>query len=344
MLFAWQWQRTEQKIVMPAYAQKRTLMLSKAWMLCTFLPMFLICAFMYDVGNDYINYSVYFRRIANGQEQSVDLGYKLMNYLIAKMGLNFQWVIIIISLISFALLIIAIHKYSGNYALSYLLFMVSGYFYLLGINQIRQFTAVGIVCLAYQYIEKEECLKYIILVLIAGTFHFTAFILIPFYWILNKKWRASIFFMICMVLLPFNLFYNKIMVFLFATFLPRYLNSNYISKSFSIDIPYLCMILTVFLLTLIYAHLLEEKRYNRIFINCIWIGTIIALFGSWLPEYKRFVYYFFVPAFFILPQIFVVEKRKILRWLVLGAEVAACLLYLVMASGTWSVIPYKSIL
>lgn len=313
------------------------------WMALTFLPMYLVNALMSYVGGDYGNYFRYFQRIVSGQEQEVEIGYKIICLLVSKLNLGFQWVYIFICLISYSLLIICIKKYSKNYAISYLMFFFNGYFALLGLNQIRQFVSVVVILYAMEFIQKQKILFYIAAVLIATCFHVSAIIMLPFYWILGKKWKLSAFITGCLVLLPFNFIFNEIMVWFFATFMPRYLNTNYTNREFSLDVIYLSLILVTFIVVLIFTNYNKIKNnVNLIFYNAIFVAVMLALFGSWLPEYRRFVYYFFMPSIVLVPTI-MENKPKKYKCFVYIILFFVYIFYYKNASGGWAIYPYKSI-
>lgn len=313
------------------------------WMALTFLPMYCINAFMSYVGGDYGNYFRYFQRIASGQDQEVEIGYKLICRLVSKLHLEFQWVYIIICFISYVLLMLCIKKYSANYAISYIMFFFNGYFALLGLNQIRQFVSVMVILYAMEYIYKRKLLCYFIAVIIASCFHISALIMFPFYWILGRTWRISALFTGCMILLPFNFIFNRVMTWLFATFMPRYLNTNYTNREFSVDVIYLSVILITIIVALIFTQY-ENIRdtTNLIFFNAILVAAMLAVFGSWLPEYRRFVYYFFVSSIVFVTTI-LEEKSKRTKYIVYTVLIGIYIAYFMVASKGWSIYPYKSI-
>lgn len=310
----------------------------------TFLPMYLINACMSYVGNDYANYYTYYNNIASGRGQDVEIGYKLINIFVARTGLGFQWVYFITCFIAYTLLILCIRKYSQNYALSYLLFFSGGFFFLLGLNQIRQFVAIGCVFYAFQFIENKKPLFYFALVIIGGLFHVTAYIMLPFYFILGKKIRLSMYTAGALVILPINFFFNDIMAWLFKMFMPRYLNSNYISKEYTLEVPYLTMIVVTILIVLFLAG--REKKsiegIDRIFLNGCMISLVMATVCTWIPEYKRFVYYFFIPTIFYIPRLLDKEKKM---WVKLAIIIVLVVAEWINVSTTLSfnhVLPYKA--
>ena len=342
VFFAWLWCERQKQMTsnMTTKSRRSVQIQCLVFAILTFLPMFLINSLMKNVGTDYTNYYVYFQRIISGQNQEVDFTYKLICLILNKLGLGFQWVFVIYSAISYSLLIACIKKYSSNYAVSYLMFYLNGYFATLGLHQIRQFVAVMLVFLGYSYISSKDPLKYFVCIGLASAFHFTALIMIPFYWILGKKWRSSAYVIGIIILLPFNLFYSEIMTWLFATFLPRYLNTNFVTRGFQVTAMYLGLILFPLVISILYE---KMGNSNMVFKNCMYISSMIVLVGSWLPEYKRFVYYFFIPSIVYVPQLLEEDQNRIRKWIFYSLLLAFYLWYFVMTFDVWSISPYQSI-
>ncbi len=344
IFFAWFWCESQKELANNINKEEVNKYKIKVvfWAILAFLPMFLINALMKNVGTDYGNYYVYYQRIVSGSGQEVEITYKLICLLVNKLGLGFQWVYVIYSLMSYGLLALCIRKYSKNYAVSYLMFFLNGYFATLGLHQIRQFTAVMLVFWGFSYIKSHEFLKYLGCVLIATTFHFTAIIMLPFYWILGKKWKSTAFIMVAIILLPFNLFYTEIMTWLFATFLPRYLNTNYTTRGFGVSALFLGLILLPLLISILYEKVCEEE--HTIFKNCMYFSSILVLFGSWLPEYKRFVYYFFIPSIVYIPTLLESDKNKWRKRIFYVILLGFYAVYFMKTFNEWSIAPYRSVL
>lgn len=88
-------------------------------------------------------------------------------------------VIIIYGLITYILVFSTLRKYTDNLFLATLTYLA--FFYTTSLGPIRQGVALAIVLYAYRYLVTKAYLKYIGAVVIAGMFHYTAFvcILIP---------------------------------------------------------------------------------------------------------------------------------------------------------------------
>lgn len=323
-----------------AERRKRTVY-SLIFAFLSFLPMFLVNAFMSYVGNDYQNYYTYYQTIISGGEQDVEITYKLICRLVNYMGLGFQGVYIVYCLISYVLLILCIKKYSANYAVSYILFFLNAYFAYLGLNQIRQFVSVMLVLYAFDYIEKKKLLRYVIFVAIAACFHISAIVMLPFYWILNVKWKLSTYCIISLILAPVNLFYTEVMTWFYQNFMPRYLNTNYVTRGPGWNIRYIAVMVITLFITLIY-----EKKSDKdatIFRNCLLISNIMVFFASWLPEYQRFVFYFFAPSIVYIPQLVERDENRIRRIVIYVLISVIYLWYFMGVYEGMSIVPYKSI-
>ena len=85
----------------------------------------------------------------------------------------------------------------------------------------RQSIAATICLLAYPFLKKRKLLPFVLIVLIAATFHVSAVFLLPFYWVLNWKADGRIYAVIGAVCVPFYLFSNQA-----AHFLTQYLFPN----------------------------------------------------------------------------------------------------------------------
>ena len=94
-----------------------------------------------------------------------------------------------------------IYKYSCNYGMSVFLFMVSCQFIWL-LNGIRQFLVVAILFACTPLILNKKPISYIIIVLILSTFHKSALIMIPAYFIVDSEpWsKRSMLFIACIIL------------------------------------------------------------------------------------------------------------------------------------------------
>ena len=120
-------------------------------------------------------------------ETSIEIGYLAMQYLALSMSNEYWSLFFIIALISVLSNLFVINKLSENIILSVFIY-VSLATYLFLFNGARQAIAASIISVALIYLVEKKLLKYIIVVLIASSFHSTAIIMVPFYFLLNFKY------------------------------------------------------------------------------------------------------------------------------------------------------------
>lgn len=95
---------------------------------------------------------------------------------------------------------ITLQKRSCNFFYSAFLFMVMLH-YTWMLNGMRQFIVVAIMFLCSGWIVENKWLRYMIVLLLLSTVHYTALIMLPIYWIVKEKpWSSKVIFFILLVL------------------------------------------------------------------------------------------------------------------------------------------------
>lgn len=107
----------------------------------------------------------------------------------------------VIALASGVPIMCVLRKYSTNFFYSAFLFVVTLNITWM-LNGIRQFLVVAILFGACGWIERNEWKKYMLLIFLLSTIHYTALIMIPLYFITQgKAWNKKTLFLICLALL-----------------------------------------------------------------------------------------------------------------------------------------------
>ena len=92
-------------------------------------------------------------------------------------------------------------KYAKNYYLASILFMALVFFF--SFTYLRQMFAAAIIGLSIKYIIERKFLRFCVILLVAFSFHNSAIIFFPMYFIANKKYSKSkilIIMFICLLL------------------------------------------------------------------------------------------------------------------------------------------------
>lgn len=99
---------------------------------------------------------------------------------------NYHLWLMTIAIVSGIAVMLTLWKHSENFLFSAFLFIVTlDFFWML--NGMRQFIAASLLFLASDLIKERKCAKFIIIVLILMTIHYTAIVLIPVYWLVKEK-------------------------------------------------------------------------------------------------------------------------------------------------------------
>jgi transmembrane protein EpsG len=115
-----------------------------------------------------------------------DFGFNFFQTFLHKISDDPQLLLFSTALITNALIVITLYKYSRMIELSIYVYIASG-MYTVTMNGIRQSLAAAIVFIATKYILKGDFKKFLLVVLLASTFHQTALIFIPIYFIVRRK-------------------------------------------------------------------------------------------------------------------------------------------------------------
>ena len=152
--------------------------------------MLYLLAFRGVFSTDYNNYNIIFNTIAAMRDpmellryDDVEIGYTLLNKLVSLFTGDFRYVIIVCAVITL-LPMFRLTDYSPNAWVSLFIYVVIGA-YFQAFNVIRQMMSASIFSLAIPYLYRDEKRKYFLIVLLAATFHMTALIMIPCFFLIR---------------------------------------------------------------------------------------------------------------------------------------------------------------
>lgn len=130
-----------------------------------------------------------------------EIGYGFYNILLSHLTSNRYIFILLITITIYILFFFVFKKYCVNYSFALMLFM--GLMFFFTFTYLRQMVAVGLGWLSFQYIYKRKLLKFLACVLIAATFHNSAIILLPLYFIPIKRFdkkKVMLFMILCLLI------------------------------------------------------------------------------------------------------------------------------------------------
>lgn len=205
----------------------------KYLLFCSTILIILICfrkqTIGYDLRHHYIINFYAYQQLSWSELKSfgIEIGLPILSKLIGFISNKPQIFIIVTGIISITLTIRFLYKYSPDFKMSLFLYCsyCTMYQYM---NQIAQALAVSIILLAFDFLKDKKYLKFIVLVLLASTFHSSALICILMIPLSNiKSIKFSTFILITSTLIL--LFFYNIIFELSVNLLPQY--SWYINSS-----------------------------------------------------------------------------------------------------------------
>lgn len=191
---------------------------------------------------------------------------------------NFHFFIFVNTLIDLFILDLLIQRYSkSNYAFVFLLFIVMGGFYM-ETDILRSTKSLMLFLLSLKYLYDRKPIPYFLLNFIGCTFHLSAIVYLPMYFLLHKKIPKLIVIIIFLVgfiifffqlayLRPFLIWISTIMGEKYLNLLNKYLNISLYSTSYGFTIGLIERIITVCLIIIYYDKILKESNINKMFIN-----------------------------------------------------------------------------
>ncbi len=144
----------------------------------------------------------FFQTLAEGDSE---YGFKAFGIFIKTfISSDYHVYLFIIALISGYATVSTLYRFSEDFFVSILLFMLAGTFTYM-INGIRQYMAVSMVFMGIRFILDRKMIRYFLLVLVMSTFHTSALIMIPMYFFTTgPAWnRKTVFALVCCILVIF---------------------------------------------------------------------------------------------------------------------------------------------
>ena len=123
------------------------------------------------------------------QQYSTELGYVYLNVLLSYFTSNRYIFVLVVTLIIYVLYYINIKRYASDYRIALLLFLALLFFFTF--TYLRQMIGVAIAGFSLRYVYKRKLWKFVALVLLAASFHNSAAILFPVYFIPMRKYGIS---------------------------------------------------------------------------------------------------------------------------------------------------------
>lgn len=258
-----------------------------------------------EVGTDTDSYVRIFESTEKFQDIllfKMEVGYSIFSFVCSYLFTNYFFLLTIIAFVVVITYTRIIAYFSQNYFLSFYIYITSG-IYVFFFNGARQGIAAALTTYSIIYIVEKRIFQYIILILIAISFHKTAVIMLPIYFLVNRpnSYKFNLLIIIITLLIITNL---QSFVGLITGIDDRYESYGENSEGGGL-LTILFNILLGFVFLFLKKFIKKKLDIYNIFLNlyllCM-IISIVALFAQSNPSgFLRLTIYFSWTTIFMWP-------------------------------------------
>ena len=291
---------------------------TKVGIYVAYLILILLSVFRYDIGNDYEHYTELIIYVANqfqfnnhvpiSEDTREPLIY-ILTYIFKDTTYPYVWVLGIHFIISLFFLYKAFKENDSQFT-GIMIFIISGMMFIYW-DQVRQAVAISIIIYAIKYIKEHNFLKYLLFVLLAATAHYSALLLVPFYFVNQIRPRKFIYIGIIMVLALSNAA-SEYFIYLFDNVikLVPYFDTKDTSYAY-VQILSWGYKFRVFFYSLVWCTIIFFLPKNeRVLSNFVFIGAIIFIMASGALNVSRISFYFTFTMALSIPIVLKIEKAR----------------------------------
>lgn len=293
------------------------------------LPFFSLLGFKsYSVGTDTFNYINMFWAAKYGSFETIygrlEIGYKICIQLLGKSGLSAQFQFIFVALLISISLGSFSKKWSSKPILVIFFYITLG-LYSFNLTAIRQSIAMAICLFSFRYIYEKKIIYYLLIILIAMTFHKSAIFFAPAYFVANR--RVNTF-----NLLTFTVFSMIIIVFseTIITNVSSIFDVHYGIERTNNGYIFLLVVFVITALSFVYRNqLLMKNPKNIFFFNLNLVSMMLWVMRLSSRTVERVSFYYLIASIIILTEtIEVIRKDKERQFVRISAITLSFILFL----------------
>jgi len=282
-----------------------------------------IAGLRYETGGDwdaytqmFANFPSFSRLIGHPIEltqQVVEEGFVLLNAFVKSLGGTVQHLFFIVTSINILLITSALHKYT-KYPVVALMCYYGILYFNLEMIYIRQATAVAICFFALQFIKPRKIAPYMLMIVLACTFHRVAALMIPLYFLLDRRIATWVYVTVISVGAVLMLIGVPWIQTIFLT-VAGWLGENYTEKAemyvenamFAVNrgvsIGFILNLL-ILVAVMIFKKRIDALPYGTIMLNMFALSLVLYYYSFELIEVSNRVrLFFFIGVIALLPMV-----------------------------------------
>lgn len=275
-------------------------------------------------------------------------GWVILNYLVRYIFDDVKFIFIISALLTWFFSFKAIYDNRDRISIGIAVLILFCTLYNMSFNIIRQILAVSVVMMAIKPMLDNKKWKFIITVLFASSFHFTALVFLPAYWIVNSKTQGrSRFKKLIVPVLSIGLvfFFQPIFNFVSTNFQSFATYRSYTVGFSGFSITAILLKLPILLLILLNSKKLKLRDNPTHKLGVLFfIGVILMILSSYSPYLNRVSFFYDVTQVFIVSAIIKSQTDKYEKFLYSYAVIlyyVARFTYFYLISGDAGTVPYN---
>ncbi len=272
-------------------------------MLCG-VALALVSGLRFMVSTDYYNYwegflQSYFLTWEDFSRMRFEKGYLSVSRLLSGFTLGYNILFAAFAVLFAVVISYYIYRRSANVWVSFAAFVGFGFLYN-SMCFLRQYTALMIMLFAFRYIEQRRFFRFAILVLLASTFHISAIVMLPFYFILRmpmNKLTLPVSLALCAAV-----FFKSEAVLEMVTSVAYQKYGATSREIVNGTSPGPCIAFLIFLAVCLicYKPLVRQQPYNTFLVNLLYWGVFLELVGIKHAIVSRVALFFMTPAVILL--------------------------------------------
>lgn len=264
------------------------------------------------VGIDYKQYADYFTQVRNGgwsflissaNGYRIEPGYSLLNYFVSVFTGDVRIFMLFVSILSVGLTAVLLYKYSPIPWIGMFVFASFGFFGN-SLSFLRQSIAIAIFLFAVHFLKNKRLVPYILIVLLAASFHKSILIMIPVYFITHIKvnWKSLTTYVVLTALamgLSWPLF-NIITKYVYQYYATQQGLYYMLGRDWqTAAIP----VITTVTILILKDFILRRDQKNIILINFSVYSGLLYIMTCQHFLFQRFGMMFFTSAILIIPEL-----------------------------------------
>lgn len=313
----------------------------------SFLPLTLIMAVRYGVGTDFFSYQEIYLYGYGKTRAHKETGYLLFQNILKLFSKNPQFIIIVTSVIICASYFIFFYRESINPAYSILLFVINKD-YFMSMNGMRQYLAAAIILFSVPNMREKKWKSVLAAICIAFFIHRTSAIFLLLFAMYNFEVKPVMGIIAIAVTFAGSNVILRFLMPLIRRWGYSYFDadSSYFNKSGDINLTYLSIYLSFFVLILYLFKTVCKYDTLKLLYSAVLLNLVMAALSPVMPTNFNWVMVHLnsiIAAY--TPQLTSAISSKVLRWAINATIVIAYILITIpsIMGGNQDVLPYRSI-